>query len=638
MAKEKNKSIQTNIRPSPIDYKSLTEIKFGVSITQIINAITQSDWLCLDVETYAKDFERQEVEDHFLIERVEEGKKITAVTKKSAIKYAEDYRNECALDPQRSDVRLMQIQITSGTIYVIDMFLLSSKEKLNLITAISNRKLIGHNIKFDLKVLLQNYPNFEPGEVWDTMIAYKIHRTAEIVGFFKADLASVVRFYCKVQLDKEEGISDWSRPHLSASMIKYAYLDVQYLSIIQAEQLEILNKRSLYKSERGYWGGQLVDVVTIIEMQFVKVLAQIELTGIPINVKVLKLRAEEFKSELKRIKKPFDKAGVSTTSPAQIMEFLRDNTDADVMGTSKEELGKYVHIPIIEQLLRVKKVQKELQMIEDYIGKWIHPDGRIYSSYNQMRAASGRMSSTDPNAQQFPKAIKNIIYLSTKSRPILRADLPAIEMRLMSVIANDQAMKKIFIDKKDPHRATAASILKKPLDQITKEERDKAKPPNFGFQYGMGAKTFVEYAYNNFGVVYTLKQAVEIRERYLNTYKGVKRYHIDHGNKLAENATIQVQTLLGRRVLVDSFTIANNTPVQGSGADIIKLAAVLFVQKCKKTKIDAQIINIVHDELVIECSAKDKQQASTLLKQAMEQSTNFTITEFKTEVEVEEVK
>ena len=634
------KNIKTNIKFLPAEYRPLKEVEFNVPIDTLVSRIKLAKWIGLDTETYAKDFDREAMEDQFIADRMEENKKITATTHKSAAKYAEDYRNECALDPQRSSVRLMQVLLPTKEIFLVDLFLLTTIQTNNLMKAISNKPLIGQNLKFDLKVLLQNFPVFTPGEVWDTMIGYKIHRTAEIVGFFKADLASIVRYYLSIQLEKQEGISDWSQKILTAAQLKYSYLDVKYLEEIKNFQLHVLNTRSLYRTrpEKGYWNNELLDVVSIIEMEFVPVLAGIELAGIPINVPALTKRAADFKKELHQLKKPFDKAGVSTTSPAQIMEFITKNTDADIMGTSKEELGKYIHIPLVVQILKVKKMQKELQMIEDYIGKHLHKDGRLYASYNQMRAASGRMSSVEPNAQQFPRAIKNIIYLSTAKRKIIRGDLPAIEMRIMSVIANDQAMKKIFIDKKDPHTTTAASILKKNLDQVTKDERDKAKPPNFGLQYGMGAKTFVEYSFNNFGVIYTLKQAMEIRELYLNTYKGVRRYHINHGNRLAENPTIQVQTLLGRRVMVDSFTIANNTPVQGSGADIIKLAANLFMKYCKKEKLDARIINIVHDELVVDCATKHKTKVAALLKKSLEVATNFAIPDFITEVQVDEVK
>lgn len=634
-----NKSIKTNIKLIPKEYRSLTEIEFDVPITTLISRIKRVEWLGLDTETYAKDFDKTAVEDQFIADRLADHKKITTTTHKLAAKYAEDYRNQAALDPKRSSVRLIQLLLPTKEIFLIDLFLLTTTQTNNLINVISNKPLIGQNLKFDLKVLLQNFSTFFPGDVWDIMIGYKIHRTAEIVGFFRADLSSIVRFYLDVQLDKQEGTSDWSQLVLTGAQLKYSYIDVKYLKEIKDHQLEALNKRSLFKtrSERSYWNKELLDVVSIIEMEFVSVLAGIELAGIPINVSALRQRADLFRKELQKLKKPFDKAGVSTTSPAQLMEFITKNTTADVMGTSKEELGKYVHIPIIQQILRIKKLQKELQMIEDYTGKWLQSDGRIYTSYNQMRAASGRMSSSNPNAQQFPRAIKNIIYLSTPKRKILRGDLPAIEMRIMSVMANDQAMKKIFIDKKDPHTATAASILKKPLDKVTKEERDKAKAPNFGLQYGMGAKTFVEYSFNNYGVVYTLKQAEEIRELYLSMYKGVRQYHRKHGNLLAEHPTIQVQTLLGRLVRVDSFTVANNTPVQGSGADIIKLSANLLIKSCKKERLDMKLINIVHDELVVETSSTDAKRVSSLLKRSLEVATNFAIQDFVTEVEVSEV-
>jgi DNA polymerase-1 len=276
-------------------------------------------------------------------------------------------------------------------------------------------------------------------------------------------------------------------------------------------------------------------------------------------------------------------------------------------------------------------------MITDYLSKW-QVKGRIYTEYNHMRATDGRMSSREPNAQQIPRALKKIFYKPSKGKIIFKADYPAIEARLMGVIANDSKIIEIFKNKKDMHSETAASFLKKPVADVTEEERRKAKAANFGFMFGMGAKTYTKYAYTNYGLIVSIDEAFETRKKYMEQYSGVQRFHNRNSALLRDNYEVIIRTLLGRRMKTDLFTNANNYPVQGSAVDMIKLAVNLFYYRAKKFKYDAQIINIIHDELVVECSLKDKALVKKLLKESMEIAADFIIEIFSTTVEVDEVK
>lgn len=611
-------------------YKGVTYKPFG----QLIRHLVEVPTIAYDVETYAKNFDRTQVEQDYIREKKLQGKKITAATQKAAIKYAEELRNEMCLDPYRSGIALMQIATPQDDIFIIDCMKLTEKQYDKLMLLISGKQLIGQNLKFDLKVTIANSKLFKPGLLWDTMIAYKLIRTAQITGFFRSNLARVTAFHTGVQLTKGQGTSDWSQP-LTEEQMKYAVEDVQYMFTIAQKQIHELNKRSVMKNNDDHIG--CYDMVTIIEMRFVEPLAYMELSGIPVNVAKLQALKKEYDKTIDKEIKVFEKAGVNPRSPAQVLTYLADEyPDEDILSTDKRVLARYTDLPIVRQLLSLKTAMKASSMIEDYLGKW-NVGGRIYASYNQLRAASGRMSSSNPNAQQFPHAIKDVIYAPTKRTAILRADYSNIEARCMAAISRDETLIRLFQEGGDMHKLTASRITRQPIEKVNDDQRFKAKSVNFGFMYGMGAKTFVDYAFVNYGIEYTLEEAMDIRNIYLSTYKGIKRLHNHHGTLLNENQAIIQRTILGRLMKVERFTDANNYPVQGSAAEIIKLALGYFWGEVKNNGLIDHVkpINIVHDELVIECTRSKVRVVKKLFQYSMEMAVNFAIEDFATPVEVE---
>lgn len=605
-----------------------------MSVRDMAALVKKTRAVYLDTETCARNFDPQSSADDFLeAYKVRTGKQPTAKTLASARSHAEQTRLEMAVDPKQSAIRLIQIANDAGDVFVFDAF--ENQEErtdplIPVLKAIDGKPVCGQNLKFDLKVLLARWPRYRPGDAWDTMIGHKLCRSAEIVGFFHSTLEDVVRFWCGVELEKGHGKDDWSEP-VTAEQFEYSVLDVTYLRDCMKKQIEYLNSHC-QDPDNPYFDG-CVDKVSIIEMRFVEVLAWTELHGIPLNSDRLESRAADLEKELKKIKRPFDKFGVNTQSPLQIIKFLAAQ-GIDVISTDKEELTKYVNIPIVEKLMRVKVAQKELQMCHDYVHEHMGPDGRVYTSFNQMRATDGRMSSKEFNAQQVPRAVKSIFYQSTKKTAIIKADYPGIEARIMGVVAPDDAVKDIFKSGGDMHTISASEFLGKPESEVTKLERLKAKAANFGFMFGMGALTFVRYSFTNYGLVVSLQEATETREKYLRKYPGIKRFHSVNSRKLQDAREITVRTLLGRRMRVDGFTNANNYPVQGSAADMIKLACVLFFNACRAENLDAKIINIVHDELVVEAPRKIAGQASKALARAMNTAADYVIQEFKTKVEI----
>lgn len=616
---------------------SLSKIKAKKLVfSDMLKMIKASKEIYIDTETCGKNFNYQEHVDSYVHLQIQNGKKITATTKKSAEKYAQEIQKELALDPHRSDVRLFQIATDKDDIFVIDTFVATKKEINSLIKTISDKPMCGQNIKFDLKVIKANYKEFTWTELFDTMIAFRMIRAYQTTEYVKAHLANVVQFHLGIELLKGHGADDWSQPITDEQFI-YSVEDVKYLKQTALKQINELNNNSVRQVIKGYFNNQLFDVVSIIEMKFISVLITTELKGVPLNIKGLKERAIIVEKELTQVSKIFKDNDVNTSSPKQLMDFIdKMCPDINIMSTSKEALERHRKNKLIEDLLLVKKLQKEFQMITDYITIW-HRDGIIYPNFQQIRAPTGRMSCYDPNLQQIPRHLKNLFYLASSDNPIFRIDYPSIEARTGGVIMQDQEIIRIFKEGKDMHIETAAAFLHKKPDEVTSEERRKAKAANFGFLFGMGAKTYVDYAYQSYGLNLTFEESVNTRNLYLKRYKGVAAFHNKTSLLLRDNREYIGRTILGRKMMIDQFTNGNNYPVQGSAIDILKLAAGLFYYSCKEKQIDATIINIVHDELVVITTKKDKQIAQAQLKDSMERAANFAMPQFKTECEVQEL-
>lgn len=604
------------------------------SIAEISAMLKKSKVLFIDTETCPKSLDKDKFIKNFITVYEAQGKKITAAVKKYAENAYQEERKKHSLDPYLAKVRLIQIKDDSGNIFILDSFQDNLKK---IITVINEKPAAFHNAKFDVKMLITNF-NYSPGEIYDTMIGHKLIMNGEIIGYYESNIGKVVKYWTGITLEKGHGADDWGQ-QLTEEQVNYSIEDVMYLDEVVYKQIDYLNKTSVKSQSKKYWNNLIGNIVTIIEMKFIEVLAVTELTGIPINIEKLTEERDKIKKVLDESKKFFEKQNVNILSPAQLFKFLNKYEDIDITSTSKDELLKFVNTnPVIKDLLTAKKHQKLYQMIDDYINIWTKPDGRIYAEYNQMRAVDGRMSCSNPNMQQIPRALKNIIYKANKGKVIIKADYPAIEARLMGVIANDKKIIDIFKNNKDMHTETAASFLNKPPEEVTPEERRRAKAANFGFMFGMGALSYTKFAFTNYNLIVSVDEAVETREKYMARYSGVFRFHNRNSQLLRDNYEIVITTLLGRKMKCDKFTNANNYPVQGSAVDMIKLASNLFYYRAKQQKIDARIINIVHDEIVIESSVKDKNKAKKLLEESMNTAADFIIKEFPTKVETEEIK
>jgi DNA polymerase I-like protein with 3'-5' exonuclease and polymerase domains len=314
-----------------------------------------------------------------------------------------------------------------------------------------------------------------------------------------------------------------------------------------------------------------------------------------------------------------NEVSLNLDSQQQILEALQQ------MGVPVKNTSKLSLIPLAEEhppvraLLDYRKAAKSVQAFASSLPKHVHPiTGRIHPDYQQMGAATGRMSCRNPNLQQIPRdRIFRSCFVPAPGYRLVVADYSQIELRVAAELSGDRRMIEAYQNNEDLHRLTAALIADKSLDQVEKSERQAAKAVNFGLIYAMGAKGLAEYAYNNYGVQMSLKQAETFRKRYFEAYQGIARWH----GAIKRRLPREMRTMgdrLRRWQDEPKLTELLNTPVQGTAADITKAALAKLPVALKG--IGARLIGTVHDEILLEAPEGKAEQAAQILQQAMEQA------------------
>ena len=261
-------------------------------------------------------------------------------------------------------------------------------------------------------------------------------------------------------------------------------------------------------------------------------------------------------------------------------------------------------------------------------------DGRIHSTFNQTETRTGRISSLEPNLQNIPVRteegrIFRKFFVAKEGYTLIDADYSQIELRVLAHMANDKVMCEAFNSGRDIHTSTAAEVFGLPLDMVTPILRSRAKAVNFGIVYGIGAFSLAK----DIGV--SNKEAKQYIENYLATFRGVDRFMQKTIEDAKENG--YVTTVFGRRRYLPEITssngmmrafgerVARNAPIQGTAADIIKIAMVNVFSRLKKENLDARLILQVHDELIIECAENIKDTVSELLKEEMQNAAKMSV-------------
>ncbi len=523
------------------------------------------------------------------------------------------FRSEkfAALNPFKSAPRLAQLAIEPGRAWVIDLTKVSPRVLQPFLD--SAKRIIGQNLKFDLRHLLQaglSLPADLGWRVRDTMLAAQLLDAGEYHPKGYHGLGLLVERELDLGLSKELGASDWSG-ELTEAQYHYAASDAAVLLPLWDKLADKLTEAALAR-------------VTRLENRAMPALAWLEHSGMPFDLGRLNgLTATAIEDRNRAEKRLVELAGktINWNSPKQVLELFSElgilisNTNATTM------TGLAADHEIAAALLEYRKASKRAGMYgEDFAG-FVAEDGRIHADFRQIGARSGRMSCSGPNLQQVPKAAEyRECFRAPEGRRLVKADYSQIELRIAATIAPDQRLLQAYRDGEDVHIITARSVLGR--QEISKTDRQQAKAVNFGLLYGMGPTKFRIYAKTTYGVDLTEEQATSYRDRFFETYPGLKAWH------WAQKAyPIDTRTLAGRRRLqVKPFTEKVNSPVQGTGADGMKLGLALLFERQNQMP-GAFPVHVVHDELVVECRAEDAEDAAAWVKSAMEHGMSEIVTD-----------
>jgi DNA polymerase-1 len=474
---------------------------------------------------------------------------------------------------------------------------------------------IGQNIKYDA-IVLKNYHCELKGPYWDTMLAHYLIEPE--LRHNMNYMAETLLNYSPVKIEELIG----PKGPKQRSMRDVPLDEIKEYAAEDADITLRLRDILLPKLEEG--GQALVRLFRQVETPLVKVLADIEHAGVRIDPDFLRAYSREIAEQVVNLeKKILDEVGFqfNIASPKQVGEVLFDHLKLPYPG-KKMKSGQYstdeeilselaVSNSICSDILHHRTLMKLKSTYVDALPALINPGtGRVHTSFNQALVASGRLSSQGPNLQNIPirtaegRKVREAFIPGDDNHLLLSADYSQIELRLIAEISGDEAMIEAFQQGLDIHTATASRVFGVPIDQVTSDQRRAAKTVNFSITYGAGASNLSQ----QLGIKRT--EAKELIENYFAQYPGLRQYMTG----IVEKARKQgyVETMLGRRRYLRDINSANgmmrsmsermavNTPIQGSAADMIKLAMINIREAFIKGDFRSKMILQVHDELLFD--------------------------------------
>ncbi len=500
-----------------------------------------------------------------------------------------------------------------------------------------NINKIGHNLKFDI-LFLNKYQIQVTGPLFDTMIA---HYLIEPEQSHKLDnLARKYLNYSPIPIENLIGKK-------GTSQLKINQVPIQQVCEYACEDADVsLQLMPILEKELEKYS--LTELFLNVESNLLEVLIDMEKNGFALDVEYLQQYKSILTQEIDLLENEiYQLAGnhFNIASPRQLGEILFEKlkipyegklTKTKQYSTNEETLQQLIDKhPIIGKILDYRGLTKLLSTYVDALPKLINPHtGKIHTSFNQTLTVTGRLSSNNPNLQNIPirdekgREIRKA-FIPSEGNILLSADYSQIELRIMAHMSNDANMIDAFLNDEDIHTATASKIFKIPPDAVTREQRSKAKTANFGIIYGISA----------FGLAQRMniprKEAYELIAEYFKTFPGVQQYMSEIIQFARENG--YVETLLKRRRYLPEIHSQNavvrgmaernaiNSPIQGSAADIIKIAMVNIFKKLKINNLRSKMILQVHDELIFDVFPTELDEVSSIIRHEMENALSLRV-------------
>ena len=477
-----------------------------------------------------------------------------------------------------------------------------------------------------------------------------------IIGY---DLKKILKFLYKLNIKINSVCFDTKIAHYlinpdlghNFNILCETYLNYR-TQFVKNSEIENPKELSMEKSDLNFQlveflmndlkSGKLVDLFKKLEMPLLKVLAEMEFNGIKINLKFLQNLSQNYSEELKSIEKNifnYSEEEFNLASPKQLGDILFEKlkiidkpkkTKTGQYSTSEEVLsGLSKNHEIINEVLKWRSLQKLINTYVDALPKQINEDSRrIHTVFNQAVASTGRLSSQNPNLQNIPirsekgREIRKAFICENNDYVMLAADYSQIELRVIASLSKDPNMISAFNDNLDIHSSTASKVFNVEIKNVSKEQRSNAKTVNFGIIYGVSA-----FGLSN-QTDLSRSESKDLIESYFKAYPELKNYISNQINFARENG--YVETILGRRRYLKDINSRNpivrggaernavNAPVQGSAADIIKIAMVKISDKIKLNNFKSKMLVQVHDELIFEIYKPELQKMKELIKKEME--------------------
>ena len=508
------------------------------------------------------------------------------------------------LDPWAGDIRLLSICVEGHEPWLLDLRALGY-DLGELKPALEATEIIAHKATFDLLWLRQKC-GLRAYRVFCTLTAARLLTAGTKPG---NDLDKCLERYLGIAPAPDHSRSDWGSMFLTEDQLAYAARDVFHLQALSNKLWGELEHEGL-------------DGVARLEFDLVPVLVEMEAAGIAVDPDKLRAIQDKGRAQASEhatmLRQKFNLPRLNPGSPAQLLEALRaaginlENTTEDTLKAADD--GEL--IPLILAFRGAEKLAQQAGSLLDCVKH----DGRIHGHFDATGTATGRFASKEPNLQNVGRGELRECFVPKPGHKLIVADYSQIELRVAAVIAGEKKMMEAYKAGIDLHRQTAAEVLGKPLEAVTKDDRRLAKAVNFGLIYGQSAPGLVNYAASNYEVDLELQEAERIRRQFFRTYDRLRQWHGVSRNKADEGAR-EVRTVLGRRRLIpetasewERFTALVNMPVQGGSADGMKQALVVLAERLPA---DAQILSTVHDEVIVEVPEAKAVEVRDLVQSTM---------------------
>ena len=488
---------------------------------------------------------------------------------------------------------------------------------------------IGHNLKYD-RHILQNLGIDLKGKLLDTMLFSYVNNST----ITRHNLDAVSKRYLNINPTSYEDVAG-----KGAKQIPFSEVSIEVASEYASEDADISLKLYEHIEPLVQKETKLAKLYSEIEGPLIYTLGDIERNGVLIDSEKLNQQSKELEAKILELEQKVQKSAgedFNLGSPKQLQEILYEKLGLPVIkktpkgqpSTAESVLQELsMDFPIVQDILSYRAISKLKSTYTDKLPKMVNSNTcRVHTSYHQAVTATGRLSSSDPNLQNIPirseegRRIREA-FIAPDGYKILAADYSQIELRIMAHLSRDQGLMDAFAKGQDIHQATAAEIFSTNIDEVTANQRRSAKAINFGLIYGMSA----------FGLSKQLQitraEAQNYIEQYFDRYPQVKHY-MDETKQSAKKMGY-VETVFGRRLYLADIESSNyqrrqyaersaiNAPMQGTAADLIKMAMILLHQKIREESFEAKIIMQVHDELVIEVNENQSDELSEITTSVM---------------------